>query len=140
MTLSAAILVFLVISLTFTPVLCARLLRPLKRPEGASLARRSGRFFAAFMLRYRASLDWALERSQLMVVTMPICIAINLWLFVAIPRDFLPQQGSGRLRGYVVADQSISSQSLNARVGEYRKILSSDPAVGNMVGFIGSGH
>ncbi|RCI71469.1 multidrug transporter subunit MdtC, partial [Pseudomonas aeruginosa] len=60
-TLSAAILVSLVVSLTLTPMLCARLLRPLKRPEGASLARRSDRFFAAFMLRYRASLGWALE-------------------------------------------------------------------------------
>ncbi|MHA5573939.1 multidrug efflux RND transporter permease subunit MuxC, partial [Pseudomonas aeruginosa] len=113
-TLSAAILVSLVVSLTLTPMLCARLLRPLKRPEGASLARRSDRFFAAFMLRYRASLGWALEHSRLMVVIMLACIAMNLWLFVVVPKGFLPQQDSGRLRGYAVADQSISFQSLSA--------------------------
>ncbi|HBP2813664.1 TPA: multidrug efflux RND transporter permease subunit MuxC, partial [Pseudomonas aeruginosa] len=128
-TLSAAILVSLVVSLTLTPMLCARLLRPLKRPEGASLARRSDRFFAAFMLRYRASLGWALEHSRLMVAIMLACIAMNLWLFVVVPKGFLPQQDSGRLRGYAVADQSISFQSLSAKMGEYRKILSSDPAV-----------
>ncbi|MFW4612513.1 multidrug efflux RND transporter permease subunit MuxC [Pseudomonas aeruginosa] len=138
-TLSAAILVSLVVSLTLTPMLCARLLRPLKRPEGASLARRSDRFFAAFMLRYRASLGWALEHSRLMVVIMLACIAMNLWLFVVVPKGFLPQQDSGRLRGYAVADQSISFQSLSAKMGEYRKILSSDPAVENVVGFIGGG-
>ena len=110
-TLSAAILVSLVVSLTLTPMLCARLLRPLKRPEGASLARRSDRFFAAFMLRYRASLGWALEHSRLMVAIMLACIAMNLWLFVVVPKGFLPQQDSGRLRGYAVADQSISFQS-----------------------------
>ena len=125
--------------LTLTPMLCARLLRPLKRPEGASLARRSDRFFAAFMLRYRASLGWALEHSRLMVVIMLACIAMNLWLFVVVPKGFLPQQDSGRLRGYAVADQSISFQSLSAKMGEYRKILSSDPAVENVVGFIGGG-
>lgn len=117
-TLSAAILVSLVVSLTLTPMLCARLLRPLKRPEGASLARRSDRFFAAFMLRYRASLGWALEHSRLMVVIMLACIAMNLWLFVVVPKGFLPQQDSGRLRGYAVADQSISFQSLSAKMGE----------------------
>ena len=138
-TLSAAILVSLVVSLTLTPMLCARLLRPLKRPEGASLARRSDRFFAAFMLRYRASLGWALEHSRLMVAIMLACIAMNLWLFVVVPKGFLPQQDSGRLRGYAVADQSISFQSLSAKMGEYRKILSSDPAVENVVGFIGGG-
>ncbi|MDX4008518.1 efflux RND transporter permease subunit [Pseudomonas aeruginosa] len=105
-TLSAAILVSLVVSLTLTPMLCARLLRPLKRPEGASLARRSDRFFAAFMLRYRASLGWALEHSRLMVVIMLACIAMNLLLFVVVPKGFLPQQDSGRLRGYAVADQN----------------------------------
>ncbi|WP_164084355.1 efflux RND transporter permease subunit, partial [Stenotrophomonas maltophilia] len=81
------------------------------------LARRSDRFFAAFMLRYRASLGWALEHSRLMVVIMLACIAMNLWLFVVVPKGFLPQQDSGRLRGYAVADQSISFQSLSAKMG-----------------------
>ncbi|MGV8242050.1 efflux RND transporter permease subunit, partial [Pseudomonas aeruginosa] len=67
------------------------------------------------------------------------CIAMNLWFFVVVPKRFLPQQDSGRLRGYAVADQSISFQSLSAQLGEYCKILSSDPAVENVVGFIGGG-
>ena len=103
------------------------------------LARRSDRFFAAFMLRYRASLGWALEHSRLMVVIVLACIAMNLWLFVVVPKGFTPAAGlraPARLRG---DRPGISFQSLSAKMGGYRKILSSDPAVENVVGFIGGG-
>ena len=138
-TLAAAILVSLVVSLTLTPMLCARLLRRAERPQKASVARQSNRYFVAFMLRYRASLAWALEHSRLMVVIMFGCIALNLYLFAIVPKGFLPQQDSGRLRGFTVADQSISFQALDKKMAEFRNILSRDPGVENVVGFVGGG-
>ncbi|AGI23889.1 efflux transporter [Pseudomonas sp. ATCC 13867] len=138
-TLAAAILVSLVVSLTLTPMLCARLLKPIERPQKASVARQSNRYFVAFMLRYRASLSWALEHSRLMIVIMLGCIALNLYLFAVVPKGFLPQQDSGRLRGFAVADQSISFQALDQKMAEFRTILSKDPGVENVVGFVGGG-
>ncbi len=138
-TLAAAILVSLVVSLTLTPMLCARLLKPIERPQKASVARQSNRYFVAFMLRYRASLSWALAHSRLMVVIMLGCIALNVYLFVVVPKGFLPQQDSGRLRGFAVADQSISFQALDQKMAEFRTILSADPGVENVVGFVGGG-
>ncbi|KAF1053005.1 MAG: Multidrug resistance protein MdtC [Stenotrophomonas maltophilia] len=138
-TLAAAIMVSLLVSLTLTPMLCARLLRPIQRPQKASLARRSNRFFVAFMLRYRASLSWALEHSRLMLVIMFGCIVLNFYLFVLVPKGFLPAQDSGRLRGYAVADQSISFQALDRKMAEFRRILSADPDVVNVLGFVGGG-
>ncbi|WP_430293243.1 multidrug efflux RND transporter permease subunit [Pseudomonas sp. B1-22] len=138
-TLAAAILVSLVVSLTLTPMLCARLLKPIERPQKASVARQTNRYFVAFMLRYRASLSWALEHSRLMVVIMLGCIALNVYLFVVVPKGFLPQQDSGRLRGFAVADQSISFQALDQKMAQFRTILSADPGVENVVGFVGGG-
>ncbi|MFR0693077.1 multidrug efflux RND transporter permease subunit [Enterobacterales bacterium AE_CKDN230030158-1A_HGKHYDSX7] len=139
-TLAAAILVSLVVSLTLTPMLCARLLKPVERgPKKASVERQSNRYFVAFMQRYRASLSWALEHSRLMMVIMLGCIALNLYLFVVVPKGFLPQQDSGRLRGFAVADQSISFQALDKKMAQFRKILSEDPGVENVVGFVGGG-
>jgi len=138
-TLAAAILVSLVVSLTLTPMLCARLLRPIERSQKASMARESNRYFVAFMLRYRASLSWALEHSRLMVVILLGCIALNFYLFAVVPKGFLPQQDSGRLRGFAVADQSISFQALDQKMAQFRNILSADPGVENVVGFVGGG-
>lgn len=139
-TLAAAILVSLVVSLTLTPMLCARLLKPVERgPKKASVERQSNRYFVAFMQRYRASLSWALEHSRLMVMIMLGCIALNLYLFVVVPKGFLPQQDSGRLRGFAVADQSISFQALDKKMAQFRRILSEDPGVENVVGFVGGG-
>ncbi|NMZ58808.1 MULTISPECIES: multidrug efflux RND transporter permease subunit [Pseudomonas] len=139
-TLAAAILVSLVVSLTLTPMLCARLLKPVERgPKKASVERQSNRYFVAFMRRYRASLSWALEHSRLMLVIMLGCIALNLYLFVVVPKGFLPQQDSGRLRGFAVADQSISFQALDKKMAQFRRILSEDPGVENVVGFVGGG-
>ncbi|SDI18139.1 multidrug efflux RND transporter permease subunit [Pseudomonas panipatensis] len=138
-TLASAILVSLLVSLTLTPMLCARLLRRIERPHKASVARQSNRFFVAFMLRYRASLSWALAHSRLMLVIMLGCIALNFYLFAVVPKGFLPQQDSGRLRGFAVADQSISFQALDRKMAEFRNILAADPAVENVVGFVGGG-
>ncbi|PTQ74266.1 multidrug efflux RND transporter permease subunit [Pseudomonas sp. GV071] len=138
-TLSAAILVSLVVSLTLTPMLCARLLKardknaPVEQPQAES------KLFQNLMARYKASLEWALEHSRLMVVIMLGCIVLNLYLFVVVPKGFLPEQDSGRLRGFAIADQSISFQGLQEKMGKFRAILGADPDIENVVGFLGGG-
>jgi len=138
-TLSAAVLVSLVVSLTLTPMMCARLLKPHQRKPGASLGRNADRLFTGFMLRYHASLVWALDHSRLMIVILLATIGLNLYLFTAVPKTLFPQQDSGRLRGMAVADQSISFQALQEKLGRFRQIIAADPAVANVAGFTGGG-
>ncbi|MGY4532050.1 multidrug efflux pump [Pseudomonas sp. TE3786] len=138
-TLSAAILVSLVVSLTLTPMLCARLLKARDPNAVVAKPKAESALFQSLMARYKASLEWALEHSRLMVVIMLGCIVLNLYLFVVVPKGFLPEQDSGRLRGFAIADQSISFQGLQEKMGKFRAILGADPDIENVVGFLGGG-
>jgi multidrug efflux pump len=138
-TLSAAILVSLVVSLTLTPMLCARLLKARDKNAPVEQPKAESKLFQNLMARYKASLEWALEHSRLMVVIMLGCIVLNLYLFVVVPKGFLPEQDSGRLRGFAIADQSISFQGLQEKMGKFRAILGADPDIENVVGFLGGG-
>ncbi|HVQ60556.1 MAG TPA: multidrug efflux RND transporter permease subunit [Burkholderiales bacterium] len=138
-TLSVAILVSLVVSLTMTPMMCARLL---KAPE----QRRPGRLFAAserafqWMLgEYEASLGWALRHARIMMVLLAAAIALNVYLYIHIPKGFFPQQDTGRMIGSIQADQGISFQAMRQKLADFIEIVRSDPAVENVVGFTGGG-
>ncbi|MFZ1181409.1 MAG: efflux RND transporter permease subunit, partial [Herbaspirillum sp.] len=140
-TLSVAILVSLLVSLTTTPMMCARLLR---RENQA--ARQPGRFFSAVegwfavMLRgYERSLAWALRFSPLMMVILLVTIALNVYLYVIVPKGFFPQQDTGRLTGSIRGDQSISFQAMRVKLDEFIDIVRQDPAVENVTAYTGGG-
>ncbi|MCK6388867.1 MAG: multidrug efflux RND transporter permease subunit [Zoogloea sp.] len=139
-TLSAAILVSMVISLTVTPMMCARLLRP--QPPEAERGR-FDRFVGGLLDRlaggYRRSLGWALARPWLVLAVLAATIGSNVYLYNTIPKGFFPQQDTGRVRGFVEADQAISFQAMRGKMDTFLAIVGADPAVANVTGFTGGG-
>jgi multidrug efflux pump len=139
-TLSSAILVSMVVSLTTTPMLCAHLLtpRPKKVATGA-WSRWSARLLRRLKSGYRASLAWTLRHSAFMLVLLALTIAFNVHLYVTIAKGFFPQQDTGRIMGNVQADQSISFIAMRQKMQDLMTIVQRDPAVDTVVGFTGGG-
>ncbi|HEU5275368.1 MAG TPA: efflux RND transporter permease subunit [Xanthobacteraceae bacterium] len=138
MTLSIAILVSLVISLTTTPMMCAFLLGRGSGRHGR-LYRASERIFVAALASYERSLGWAL-RHPLTIVLLLICtLGLNWELFKIVPKGFFPQQDTGRIIGGIQADQSISFQAMQQKLTQFITIMRKDPAIDSVVGFTGGG-
>jgi multidrug efflux pump len=142
-TLSAAVMISLVVSLTTTPMMCAWLLDP-NRSRARKRERPRGRFTrlseAAYehVLRvYAAALDWALASKWLVMLILLGVVALNVWLFVAAPKGFFPQQDSGQLNGGLRADQSISFAQMQGKLRQLVEVIRSDPDVATVVGFTG---
>lgn len=139
-TLSAAVLISLVISLTTTPMMCAWLLRRQdteKKP--GRLARWSENGFARVLRVYEHALDWALHSKLLVMIILLFTVALNVYLFSAAPKGFFPQQDSGQMNGGIRADQSISSTAMQAKIYQLVEIIRKDPAVETVVAFTGGG-
>ncbi|WP_036260081.1 efflux RND transporter permease subunit [Methylocapsa aurea] len=135
-TLSLAILVSLVLSLTLTPMMCAIFLKP--RPPTTTRRRRFDPL--RIMLRaYEQSLGWALRHGILVMLVLLATICLNVYLFSIVPKGFFPQQDTGRIIGGIQADQSSSFQAMRQKLGELQSIVQSDPAVDSVVGFTGGG-
>ncbi|MBC2770729.1 efflux RND transporter permease subunit [Pusillimonas minor] len=139
-TLSAAILVSLLLSLILTPMMCARLLKPTAR--GSTPADRPGgrllNCVGAVSARwYRRSLDWALAHSRLMLLVLVATIGLNVYLYTVVPKGFFPQQDTGQLLGFFRTDQGTSFQSLLPKLEKFRNELLKDPAVDSVTGFAG---
>jgi multidrug efflux pump len=137
-TLSAAVLISLVISLTTTPMMCAYLLRP--RPPGFKEGRVARLFEAGFNRIHRVyehSLDWALAAKPLVLFILVMVIGLTAWLYIAVPKGFFPQQDSGQIQAGLRADQSVSFQAMQGKLREVVDIIRKDPAVDTVVGFTG---
>ena len=136
-TLSVAILVSLLISLTTTPMLCALFLRPNTKPKDIFQRRRSfGERAVAF---YGRTLSWTLEHNALILAVLAATVVMNVVLLIIIPKGFFPIQDTGRMIGSLQADQSVSFQSMSTKLTQMMSILQHDPAVNNVVGSTGAG-
>ena len=139
-TLSAAILVSMVVSLTATPAMAAHLLRPERRdPHPGRLARWGARMRRAAMRGYRRSLAWSLRHGPLVLLLLAFTVGLNVHLYRTISKGFFPQQDTGRIVGNIQADQSISFQAMRQKVQRFMAIVQADPAVEAVTGFTGGG-
>jgi multidrug efflux pump len=136
-TLSVAVLISLVISLTTTPMMCAWLLRPERSRAPGRLARAAEHAYAKLLSAYAKSLDWALASRGLVMLILLAVVGLNVYLFSVVPKGFFPQQDTGQLRGGMRADQSISSQAMAEKLRQVVGIVHRDPAVETVVGFTG---
>ncbi|MHA6493157.1 multidrug efflux RND transporter permease subunit [Pseudomonas borbori] len=137
-TLAVAIVVSLVVSLTLTPMLCARWLKAedAERPPNA-MQQFGERVQKRVLGAYQRSLDWALRHSLLMLFSLIATVALNVFLFVSVPKTFLPQQDTGQLIGMIRGDDGLSFQVMQPKMEIYRRAVLADPAVESVAGFIG---
>ena len=138
-TLSVAILVSLVISLTTTPMMCSRLLQHIPDEERGKAYRASERAFNSVLRAYERSLGWVLEHSGLTLTVLAITIGINIYLFWVIPFGFFPQQDNGLAFGGIQGPQDVSFQAMQKAVQRIVSVVKTDPAVDNAMAFTGGG-
>jgi multidrug efflux pump len=139
-TLSVAVIISLVISLTTTPMMCAYLLRHSVAPRQPNRLQRIFEIaFARVLQTYEKSLDWALGNKGLVLLLLVAVIALNVYLFIIVPKGFFPQQDTGQLNGGLRADQSISFQAMQQKLKAFVNLIHNDPAVDTVVGFTGGG-
>ncbi|MDR3568927.1 MAG: multidrug efflux RND transporter permease subunit [Syntrophobacteraceae bacterium] len=138
-TLSAAIVISLVISLTTTPMMCAAILRKEKPGGHGYLYRASEWVYERLRMGYEVSLGWAIRHSFIMLFITVLTLAVNVVLFSHIPKGFFPDQDTGRIAGRMQASQDISFQSMNKKLTKVMNIIRKDPDVTYVTGFTGGG-
>jgi multidrug efflux pump len=140
-TLSVAILISLLVSLTTTPMMCARLLRapPALAVSPGRLARWAEAAVGAITRGYARSIGWVLRHPLPVLLILIGTVVLNVHLYRTIPKGFFPQVDTGRVIGFIQADQSISFQAMRGKVAEFMNILLDDPAVENVTAFSGGG-
>lgn len=136
-TLSVAILVSLLISLTTTPMMCSRLLKHIREQDKSRLYQLSERGFQWVLRTYERSLTWVLEHSALTLAVLLMTIALNIYLFMMVPKGFFPQQDNGTIFGGIQGSQDISFQAMQAATRRIVDVVKSDPAVENSMAFTG---
>ena len=137
-TLSIAIAVSLLVSLTTTPTMCAKFLRaPEKDERHNRLYRGSEWVFDKTLATYRHALTWVLEYQLLTLIVTILVACLSVYLYIKVPKGFFPQQDTGRIMGSVQAAQDISFQAMREKMERYVNIVMKDPAVSSVVGFAG---
>jgi len=136
-TLAAAILVSLLVSLTLTPMLCARWLKPHDPEDDGRLYRWSHDAHKWLLRHYDRSLGWALRHRRITLITLLATIGLNVFLYIQVPKILLPQQDTGQLTGFIRGDDGLSFQVMQPKMEIYRQAVLADPAVESVAGFIG---
>ncbi|HEV8532426.1 MAG TPA: multidrug efflux RND transporter permease subunit [Methylomirabilota bacterium] len=137
--LSIAVLISLVLSLTTTPMMCAALLRSRQGQDRGRFDRASERVFDGILRLYDVSLGWALRHPGFVLLIATVTFAVNVYLFVTIPKGFFPQQDNGRLAGITVAAQDISFQAMRDKLSRLADIVRADPGVATVTAYTGGG-
>jgi multidrug efflux pump len=135
LTLGAAILLSLIVALTLTPSLCARLLPARGEPDDKTHV--GERIFTALRRGYDRSLGWTLKHKVLGLTAFALLIAANVWLYKAVPSGGLPRQDTGQIRGFARGEDGLSFETMQPKIDAYRKLVASDPAVQDVIGSIG---
>ncbi|MBD9425436.1 efflux RND transporter permease subunit [Pseudomonas sp. PDM15] len=137
-TLTAAILISLAVSLTLTPMLCARWLRAEEEEHEPSRLQQFGaRVQERVLAFYGRSLEWALAHSRLTLFILLLTIFGNFYLFATVPKNLMPEQDTGQLIGFVRGDDGLSFQVMQPKMDAFRDGLLKDPAIHSVAGFIG---
>ena len=138
-TLSLAIAVSMLVSLTLTPMMCATLLRGRNQEHHGRFYQGGERLFQWLLEKYRSSLTWVLRHQTLTLSVTLLTMAATTALYVIVPKGFFPQQDTGRISGSIVADQDTSFQSMRGRMMALASTVKSDPAVDAVMAFNGGG-
>ena len=139
MTLSAAIFVSMLLSLTTTPMMCARMLRPPRKEPETGLRAASARLLGRMQAFYDVTLAVALRHKRITLCVALGTLVLNVYLYVLVPKGFFPQQDTGRLSGSMQAAQDVSFGVMERRLKEVMAIMKEDPDVEYVTGFIGGG-
>ena len=136
-TLSVAIIVSLLVSLTATPMMCSRLLKQEKHEGHNRLYMASEKAFDWILRTYERSLSWVLEHAALTLVILLVTIGVNIYLLIIVPKGFFPLQDNGIIAGGVRGQQDISFQAMNTLTRRFVDIVKADPAVAHVMAFTG---
>src|ERR1043166_819115 len=139
LTLSVAVAISALVSLTLTPMMCSRLLRPEAEEKHGRAFRLSERLFQGLLAAYERGLQWVLRRQALTLAVAIATLVGTIWLYVIVPKGLLPQQDTGLIIGVTDADQSISFKAMVARQRAVGERLMQDPDVVSVASFVGAG-
>ncbi|HEV7924862.1 MAG TPA: efflux RND transporter permease subunit, partial [Verrucomicrobiae bacterium] len=138
-TLSVAIMVSLVVSLTTTPMMCAVLLKRESEQKHGRIFKATGAVFDWIHHHYGRSLRWVLRHQFLVLCILLVTLALNFYLFAIVPKGFFPQQDTGALSGIAQGTEDISFQSMSSKLSRFIQIVKTDKDVQHLVGFTGGG-
>jgi multidrug efflux pump len=136
-TLAVAILISALVSLTLTPMMCARLLKHIPEEKQGRFYKASGQFFERLIEAYRRALDWVLDRQKLVLCVAVATLVLTVALYMLVPKGFFPQQDTGAIQVISEAPQAISFSGMAQRQQQLAQALLQDPAVESLSSFIG---